>query len=348
MGDIAHTLPAVAALRNALPEATFGWIVEERWAELLCAISAARRGPRSAERPLVDYVHTVDTGKWRKALFSTQTWERVAATLSELRANHYDVAVDFQGAIKSALIARWSGAPTIFGFAQPRETAASMFYSRRITAEGMHVIEQNYSLARGIAPELQPVRELIFPMDSAAERSVDGWLAQRELQGFVVLNPGAGWGAKQWPAERYGQLALALAGRGLRCVVNGSGAESALVQKVVAASAGTAEALTGSLGQLIAITRRAGLFVGGDTGPLHLAAAVGTPVVAIFGPTNPARNGPYTANAIVLRDGGSTTSHKRFAKPDAGLLNISVEQVFEAASTLLEKNAVPDGEAQHR
>ena len=128
MGDIIHTLPAVTALRQAFPEAILGWVVEECWAELLCTLPEPRSGPLSARRPLVDCVHTVNTKAWRASPFSAQTFEQIAAGLSELRAQRYEVAVDFQGAVRSALIARWSGAPVVYGFAQPRENVASMFY----------------------------------------------------------------------------------------------------------------------------------------------------------------------------------------------------------------------------
>src|SRR6266851_3470868 len=115
MGDILHTLPAVTALRQAVPEAMLGWVIEERWADLLCTLPTPRSGARSPQRPLVDRVHTVNTKQWRSAPFSNQTWEQMAAGLSELRAPRYEVAVDFQGAVRSALLARWSGAPVIYG-----------------------------------------------------------------------------------------------------------------------------------------------------------------------------------------------------------------------------------------
>src|SRR5579872_1012192 len=136
MGDIIHTLPAISALRQAFPETTLGWIVEECWAELLCSLPEPRSGPRSSQRPLVDRVHTVNTKVWRRSLLSTQTWEEIAAGLSELRAQHYEVAADFQGAGRSALLARWSGAPVTYGAAQPRENVASMFYTRQVMARG--------------------------------------------------------------------------------------------------------------------------------------------------------------------------------------------------------------------
>ncbi|MGH9549991.1 MAG: glycosyltransferase family 9 protein, partial [Terriglobales bacterium] len=130
MGDVIHGLHAGAALREAFPEMLLGWLVEERWAELLCTLSTPRSGPRSAQRPLVDRVHTVNTRQWRHAPLSAATWERVAASLSDLRAARYEVALDLQGAVRSSLLARWSGAPVIYGAAQPRENVASMFYTR--------------------------------------------------------------------------------------------------------------------------------------------------------------------------------------------------------------------------
>ncbi len=151
MGDVIHGLPAVTALRAAFPDAMLGWLIEERWAELLCTLPTPRSGPRSAQRPLVDRIHTVNTRQWRTAPFSVATWERVAASLSDLRAARYDIALDLQGAVRSSLLARWSGAPVIYGAAQPRENLASMFYTRQVITRGEHVVEQNLSLAEAVA-----------------------------------------------------------------------------------------------------------------------------------------------------------------------------------------------------
>ncbi len=151
MGDVIHGLPAVAALREAFPEAMLGWLIEERWAELLCTLPMPRSGPRSAQRPLVDRIHTVNTRQWRSAPFSVSTWERIAASVSDLRAARYETAVDLQGAVRSSLLARWSGAPVIYGAAQPRENLATMFYTRQVIARGEHIVEQNLSLAEAVA-----------------------------------------------------------------------------------------------------------------------------------------------------------------------------------------------------
>jgi heptosyltransferase I len=335
MGDIIHTLPAAAALRKAFPEAMIGWVVEERWAELLCTLPTPRSGPRSPQRPLVDKLHTVNTRAWRKSPFSTQTWEQIAAGLSELRAPRYEVAVDFQGAIRSALIARCSGAPATYGFAQPRENPASMFYSRRIIARGEHIVEQNLSLAEAVAQTQLQLPAIEFPRSQDAEQECEAWLRQRSISRFAILNPGAGWGAKQWPAERYGEVAQRLAQDGVKSFINYGPGEEELAKAVEAASAGAATRITCSLTQLIALTRRACLFIGGDTGPMHLAAALGIPVVAIFGPTNPARNGPFATRSIVLRSPSSPTTHTRRAQPDPGLLEITAAQVLDAGRQLL-------------
>jgi heptosyltransferase-1 len=155
------------------------------------------------------------------------------------------------------------------------------------------------------------------------------------MQEFVLLNPGAGWGAKQWPAERYGQVAKQLLQDGLKSLINVGPGEKDLAHAVEAGSGGAAETFSGSLTQLIALTRRARLVIGGDTGPMHLAAALEVPVVAIFGPTDPARNGPFGTRAIVLRSSSSSTSYQHVFQPDGGLLEISSGQVIAAARQLL-------------
>ena len=337
MGDVIHSLPAVTALREAFPEVMLAWLIEERWAELLCTLPTPRAGPRSKQRPLVDRIHTVNTKQWRAASFSVQTWERIAAGLSDLRAARYEVAVDLQGAVRSSLLACWSGAPVIYGTAQPRENLANMFYTRQVIVSGDHIVEQNLSLAEAVAHRPLEIPRVEFPHDETAEQECERKLKDRGIQDFVLLNPSAGWGAKQWPAERYGLVAGQLAEDGMKSLINFGPGEEDIARAVQAASGGAAEALTGSLTQLIALTRRPRLFIGGDTGPMHLAAALGVPVVGIFGPTDPARNGPFGTRNIVLRSPSSSTSYRHVAQAEGGLLEISPEQVVAAARKLLQE-----------
>ncbi len=337
MGDVVHGLPAAAALRAAFPDTTLGWLIEERWAELLCTLPTPRSGPRSAQRPLVDRIHTVNTRQWRSAPFTAATWERIAASISDLRAARYEIALDLQGAIRSSLLARWSGAPVIYGAAQPRENLASMFYTRPVITGGEHVVEQNLSMAEALAHRRLKIPPVELPHDEAAEQEIDRRLKVQRAEEFALLNPGAGWGAKRWPAERYGEAAKALAENNLKVLINFGPGEEDLASAVEDAGGGAAEKFSGSLTQLIALTRRARLFIGGDTGPMHLAAALGVPVVGIFGPTDPARNGPFDTRSIVLRSPASSTSYHHAVQADDGLLEISTGQVIAAARQLLEE-----------
>jgi heptosyltransferase-1 len=344
MGDIIHTIPAAAALRQAFPKATIGWLVEERWAELLCTLRYPRSGRRSPQRPLVDRVHTVNTKQWRDAPFSFNTWQQIAVNLSQLRGIQYDAAIDFQGAVRSALLSRWSGACIVYGIAQPRESPASMFYTRIMLLKptGIHVVAQALSLAGTvIASELIPSPALEtpveLPVDSDAEKKIDQLL--ENVNQFAILNPGAGWGAKRWPAERYGQVAKELSHDRLRSLINYGPGEEDMAAAVEAASEGTARKISCSISELIALTRRARLFIGGDTGPMHMAAALKIPVVAIFGPTNPARNGPFGTRSIVLRSANSVTDHSRHQDPEQGLLEITVGEVVAATRKLLRNHS---------
>lgn len=335
MGDVIHTLSAAQALREALPHAMIGWLIEERWAELLCSPGTPWRGPRSVSRPLADWVHTVDLKGWRKSFFSIRTAEQIARAWNDVRSAHYDVAVDLQGAIRSAVLARWSGASVVWGGSQTRETPASLWYTRKTIVRGSHVIEQNLSVVEAIVGKKLVTPGVEFPRDEASEKSIHRHLGEIGVHDFAILNPGAGWGAKRWPVERYGKVARELASCGLQCVVNYGPGEDELARGVETSSGGSARSLQCSVSDLIALTRRARLFIGGDTGPLHLAAALGIPVVGIYGPTDPARNGPYDTKSIVLRNPASPTSHSRIHEPDEAMLEIKVEAVVEAGRRLL-------------
>ena len=337
MGDVIHALPAATALRQAFPDATIGWLIEERWAELLCTVPTPRFGPRSPQRPLVDAVHAVNLKQWRSSLLASQTWERIAASLSDLRWAHCDVALDLQGAMRSAILARWSGAPVSYGAAKPRENPASLWYTRKVMTRGTHVVEQYCEIAEAVIGHKIDIPDAVLPCDPLAEERVMKRLHEHNIRDFVILNPGAGWGAKQWPASRYGEIAKQLAQQGIRSIINFGPKEETIAKVAETASAGTAESMSFSISELIALTRHARLFIGGDTGPMHLAAALHIPVVGLFGPTDPARNGPFATRNIVLRNAKSPTSLTHRHDPDPGLLEITVDQVVAAATQLMEK-----------
>ena len=329
MGDVLHAMPAVAALRTRLPECHLGWVIEPRWAPLLQTDAAA--AARTPAMPLVDVVHTAHARGWARRPASPATWSAMRTLRDELRAQRYDLVIDLQGAVRSALIGRASGARLV-GEAAPRERPARWFFQRRVTTHGVHVIEQAaevVSAATGLplTPLLPPL-----PVSEAAEARIAAILP--DSQPLVLLHPGAGWGAKRWPAQRYGAVAAALAAQGYAVVVNRAPGEESLAADVVRSSGGCAMDVATDMAELIAMTRRSALTIGGDTGPLHLACALGKPVVGIFGPTDPARNGPYGVPFRALRHPGSRRDHARRSEPEAGLLTIGVDEVLAAVDAV--------------
>jgi heptosyltransferase-1 len=247
-----------------------------------------------------------------------------------LRKSRYQWALDFQGSIKSAVAARWlSKTRQVYGFATPRERLAAYLYATRVRTSRKHVIEQNlelvsaflrFTFGRNVTGNV-PASLGLLPRDPQAEAAVNDRLALHGTR-FAILSPAAGWSAKQWPAERFGEVAQWLAREGIPSWINiGPGErESQMADIVEHASTGAARRLQCSISQLIALTRRASLFI---------------PVIAIFGPTDPARNGPYYNPHVVLRSSLSQTSYSHVDRPDSGILSISVDQVTAAARQLL-------------
>ncbi|HWT64654.1 MAG TPA: lipopolysaccharide heptosyltransferase I [Terracidiphilus sp.] len=337
MGDILHALPAVTALRKMHPGWVIDWVVEPKWRSLLRADGALGRDTSAARptQPVVDGLHFAATKAWRKTPFGEQTRDEVKALRAALRAAQYDTVIDLQGAVRSAALARLTGCRRRIGEAEPRERAARLLFTERVKTTGAHVIEQDLELAAQIAGDDLKYTQAWLPFDAEAETWADALLASSAARPAVLINPGAGWGAKRWPVERYGAVAQGLAERGCRVLVNAGPGEEPLAESIVQATGCAATVLNASLERLIAVTRRIALLVAGDTGPLHLACALGKPVVGIYGPTDPSRNGPFGTRAIVLRNPESKRDHTRRAEPEAGLLTIEPEVVLHAADQLL-------------
>ncbi|PYY16963.1 MAG: lipopolysaccharide heptosyltransferase I [Acidobacteria bacterium] len=333
MGDVIHAMPAVAGLRLQFAKSRIDWAIEERWAPLLTsrAISDASTST-SPEQPLVDLVHRVHMRRWRQRPLSSVTREEMRALRVRLRELNYDHVIDLQGAIRSALLAKASGAKVRAGAMHPRELPARWWYNVKAHTPARHVVDQAAEIVSAAVGRVMDALQPPFPVSAEAEHWADKLTS---ASSFALINPGAGWGAKCWPVDRYAALVRTLGKHGIEVFVNAGPGETKLAQEVVGNNEKSARVVECSLPQLIAITRRASLFVGGDTGPLHLASALGTPVVAIFGPTDPARNGPYGGRHVVLRNPESKRDHSRRREPEAGLLTITVGQVTEAALGLL-------------
>jgi len=336
MGDILHALPAVTALRHAHPKWIIDWVVEPRWRPLLAAEGSTARGPA---QPLVDHLHPAPTRQWKKAPTSLKTLHEINALRRSLQAGNYDAVLDLQGAIRSAVVGRLAGCRRLIGEAKPRERPARWLFTERVITRGAHVIEQDLELASAVAgDDLAPAPPLL-PLNPAAEAWANQLLSH-STDPAVLINPGAGWGAKRWPTDRYAAVAHGLIHRGLRVLINAGPGEEPLAQAIVQ-SVPAAIPLTCSLDQLIALTRRVSLLIAGDTGPLHLACALGRPVVGIYGPTDPTRNGPFGTRFKVLRSPQSRRDHSRHADPEPGLLTIQPEDVLRAVAELLAPEATP-------
>jgi heptosyltransferase I len=339
MGDVLHAMPAVAALRERHPDWEIGWAIEPVWRELLQAESevhdvAWRFSGRDWRRPLVDRWSPVPTRDWKRRPFSLKTLLDIHALRRELRGDRYDICVDMQGLIRSAVVGRMAGAAMFVGSAKPREGSAAWLYKRKVRLSATHVVEQGCELLGAAVGETLRPAKVTLPVDLAAERWCDA-LLDGAAERFAFIAPTAGWGAKRWPAERYGAVAAALGRAGFRTLVNAASSEHTVARRVVEASGGAATLVPCTVGEMIALMRRAGVVIAGDTGPLHLAAALERPVVGLFGPTDPARNGPYGTPSRVLRHGSSRVDHSRHGETEGGLLQITTEEVAEAALDLL-------------
>jgi heptosyltransferase I len=349
MGDILHALPAVTALRKAHPAWRIDWAVEPRWMPLLTSEPgngvveadgwADGLTGRSGTRPIVDWIHLVPAKQWGRRPFHRETLTEIRALRSALRTAQYEAVLDLQGSIRSAVVARLSGCRRIVGEAQPRETPAKWLFTERTETTCEHVIEQDLELAGAVAGDLLTPALPALPVDAQAEEWCDQLPELKDAlwmgKPVVMIHPGGGWGAKRWPTDRYGSLAEEFTLRGGIVLVNAGPGEESLAAEVIAAANGQASAVSCSLSQLIALTRRVSLVIGGDTGPLHLACALGKPVVGIYGPTDPKRNGPYGTRFRVLRNPESRKDHTRRSAPEAGLLTILPRAVLAASAELM-------------
>lgn len=339
MGDILHALPAIAALRAACPQWQIDWAVEPRWQPLLAAGDDRPELPCGPQRPIVDRVVEVASKQWGKRPFSLKTVGGVYALRRELRAASYDVVLDLQGSVKSAVVASLAGAKRVIGMEEPRERPARWFYNARVRTAGGHVIEQGLEIASEVAPERLAFARPLLPVNRPAEQWCDALLGTGGQSPVVLMNPGAGWGAKCWPQERYGEVATALAAQGCTVLVNAGPGEQGLAERVCDVAGGKARAILCTIEQLIALTRRITLLIAGDTGPLHLACALGKPVVGIYGPTEPGRNGPYGTRSRVMRSPSSRRDHRRLKETEAGLMTIAAGAVLRAALELMNEGA---------
>jgi lipopolysaccharide heptosyltransferase I len=325
LGDVVHALPVAHALRRALPSAHLTWVVEAREYAIL------------RDHPDLDAVVPVDTRLWRRLIWrpagAREVLGKVGRLRERIRRASFDVAIDLQGLLKSGLLTAYTGAPLRIGFSagRCRERWNALFTNRRVTPpdSARHVVEQYLALLAPLGIEPGPA-EFHVPVPAAAERRIEELLVKEGVKPgdrLVAINPGAGHPQKRWSVARFGALAERLATEaGARLLLLWGPDEAHMAREISLALPGNSAILAPptDLGELTALLKRCRLMIANDTGPLHLAAALGTPSLGLYGPTRAERNGPYGARCRGLQSPGGTMS------------GLEVREVFEAARGMLE------------
>ena len=317
LGDIVHALPVLSAIRKARPEIEIDWLADRKYAGILDFVSGISH--RVIGRP------------------------GLSKAVTAMRARDYDVAVDLQGLLKSAAMARLSGAQRVIGFeaAALREGAAAWFYNEAATvAPNAHIIQKNLSVLPllGVPPADEVAFPFVVPQSNVADDIVRD-VVTNGPRGFALINPGAAWPNKRWAPQRFGEIASRLRDEHqLASVVLWGGDEAPLADEVVAASDGAAvRAPKTTLGDLLALSARASLMVSGDTGPVHIAAAMKTPIVGLYGPTWPERNGPWNPRDVVVSRATTCECHHKRRCQRSGTTCIDEITVDEVAAAVTQR-----------
>ncbi len=330
LGDIVHTLPVLPLLRERFPEGEISWLVEKKYQPLLL------------KNPFIERLITVDTLRWRKKLLSLSTYGELSSSVRELRRGRFNLAIDFQGLIKSGLLTFLSGAPLRLGFGKVdlREPWSSIFLnrSRSSAPQEIHIVDKNLGLLKPLGIDSKRV-EFPLVVSEEADRYVNDGLHALKLAEFIIINPGGGWRSKRWSPEKYASLADMIIDRmRYQILLTWGPGERELAMEIASRmKSSTAISFSTDIPQLIALIKRAKLLVGGDSAPLHLAVACGTPVVGIYGPSDPDRNGPYNpADIVIRRKVPCAPCYKRDCPAEPCLGAITHREVFEGVRRRLE------------
>ena len=320
IGDVLHGVPTAVAIKRAFPTARIGWVVEGRAADVL------------AGHPAIDHLFRLPRG-WMKS------WQAVRALRRQLIDFHADVAIDMQGLLKSAVPTWLSGASLRIGHARPESReAAWLAYNCAVPSTAAHVVDRNCGLleplgVRVVTPDFD------MPDWPVSRHRMEEWLTTLRLMSTpVMINPGAGWPSKIWPEDRFAEVAQILHDRhGLTSIIVWGGDRERDSANRIAAAAphATVVAPQTTLQDLGSLCRLARLFVSGDTGPLHLAAAVGTPCVGLFGPVPADRNGPYGSIHTTVEPPAALRPKWEDRKTDTlAMAGIDVDRVVAACERL--------------
>ncbi len=326
LGDIVHCLPSVSQLLHHFPDAEIDWLIERK---NKIVVDMSGLGVRLVP---------IDTYQWRYSP-GIGSAKEILDFVWALRTDGYDCTIDFQGLLKSAFVGYLSAAPVRIGWERDflKESVSRFFYTEVVKPRRVHIIDQQMELLKplGISPDWNT------PVPLEASASARDTISRKlgDARDFVLINPGANWMTKRWDPERFGQLAARLMHEGLPVALTWGPGEDDLAHRIEAVAGPDILKISSTLPELVALCERARLFVGGDTGPMHFAAAVGVPVVAIFGPSSSDRNGPFRREDIVVeRRLDCRPCYERAACPLEHLnclKEISVDHVYEACKKRL-------------
>lgn len=329
LGDLMHALPAQQYLHKKFPNSEIHWLTDQHYASLLKCVPGL-------DRIWITNLRSLSAG--------IRSLNSLVLLLRDLRKQKFDLTFDFQGLLKSAVLARLAGTSRLHGFTPERfkEKGSGIFYDEQISGEGdlnRHVIDGNLELVGKLTGPREISPAITFQIPEPDENHIKEKLKKYEIKNPILINPGAGWTTKRWPAQKYGRLASMLIEKLQVPVIATYGpGEKPLVENMQAACPqGTLIAFPTTIVQLVALCLRSCLMIAGDCGPLHLAVASSTPTVALMGPTSPSRNGPYSLQDEVVKNNSPySNSYKR--KGDKLVsMDIKVERVFDAVLHRLAK-----------
>jgi heptosyltransferase-1 len=321
LGDVVHSLPFLNSVRSCFPKAEIHWVIAKGLEGLLDG------------NPMVDRLIVINKDKWKKISRAASTLREVKGLFSEIGHEGYDLAIDLQGLMRSGVITMASRAGLRIGFSEARE-GSRFFYNKKVRGgKDVHAVDRYLKIATALGCELG---DPVFPFPLTKKGVEEGRELKEEFGDYIVIVPGARWDTKIWPAEYFGRVAAMLPHR---CIVVGSGSDRELAERVVSASRRNAVSFAGrtDITQLIGLMRGAKLAISNDSGPMHIAAAFGVPVVAVFGPTSPGRTGPYGKRHAVVESGVSCAPCFRKKCHDVKCMRgITPEVVYEKARSLIE------------
>lgn len=314
LGDIVHALPVLDALNRTFPQAKIDWVVAKGFEALL------------DHHPMINRLWIIHKDRWKNLRALSQTAAEIRSLFQALRMERFDLVLDLQGLLRSGLITNATKAPVRVGFAEARE-GSRLFYTHTVKGgRDIHAVDRYLKIASAIGCDTAPV---VFPLPLLKDTDAVSRI-KAESDVYAILVPGARWATKRWPAERFAALAAALP---VRSIVIGSRADAETGLLIERHSQGKARSLAGetTLPELISLTRGARLVVTNDSGPMHIAAALGIPTIALFGPTNPVRTGPYGSSSLVLTpDLPCAPCYKKTCPSPQCLEGIGVDRVLEA------------------